>query len=246
MGNETKTEKSPGKTSDYESDSSRSVTPNTDPSRSNSPSKIKTEGKETAVKTEEVSSEPAKSEGQEEGVSDASGDNTKVAVKREVKKEASEDDELDIFASATEEDEDKDGVQAAVMTGLLSEDVKEEERVAEETLRMERQEEAKRKQEMAKEAEMLSTQQRFERLQKLLGKSKFYSDFLLNKMKSHEAAMELKKQVQEGRVKKRESMAKTTEEPAKGKKRGRKKNDQDGPKSKKMKLGEEATETTDQ
>jgi len=244
---EAKTEKSPGKTSDYESDSSRSVTPNTDPSRSNSPSKIKTEEKETAVKTEEVPSEPAKSEGQEEGVSDASGDITKVAVKREVKKEASEDDELDIFASATEEDEDKDGVQAAVMTGLLSEDVKkEEERVAEETLRMERQEEAKRKQEMAKEAEMLSTQQRFERLQKLLGKSKFYSDFLLNKMKSHEAAMELKKQVQEGRVKKRESMAKTTEEPAKGNKRGRKKTDQDGPKSKKMKLGEEATETTDQ
>ena len=35
----------------------------------------------------------------------------------------------------------------------------------------------------------------------------FISEFLLNKMKSHEAAMELKKQVQEGRVKKRESMA---------------------------------------
>jgi len=111
---------------------------------------------------------------------------------------------------------------------------------------MERQEEAKRKQEMAKEAEMLSTQQRFERLQKLLGKSKFYSDFLLNKMKSHEAAMELKKQVREGRVKKREEMSKTTDEPAKGNKRGRKKNDQEGPKSKKMKLGEEATETTGQ
>ena len=46
--NETKSDKSPSKTSDYESDSSRSVTPNTDPSRSNSPSKIKTEEKETA------------------------------------------------------------------------------------------------------------------------------------------------------------------------------------------------------
>merc|ERR1712142_850174 len=40
-------------------------------------------------------------------------------------------------------------------------------------------------------------------LQKLLGKSKFYTDFLLNKMKGHEAAMELKKQTNEARAKKR-------------------------------------------
>merc|ERR1711973_147673 len=162
-------------------------------------SKIKSEENQTSKETEEISTDEVKSEVSESVMSNGSGD--KVAVKREVKKESSMDDEMDIFASATEEDDDKDGVQAAVMTGFLSEDVKkEEERVAEETLRMERQEEAKRKQELAKEAEMLSTQQRFERLQKLLGKSKFYSDFLLNKMKSHEAAMELKKQVREGRV----------------------------------------------
>jgi hypothetical protein len=35
---------------------------------------------------------------------------------------------------------------------------------------------------MVKEAEEMSTKQRFERLQKLLGKSKFYTDFLLTKM----------------------------------------------------------------
>merc|ERR1719186_711283 len=72
-----------------------------------------------------------------------------------------------------------------------------------ETLRMERQEEVKRKQEMAKEAEELSVKQRYERLQKLLGKSQFYTDFLLKKMKGHEAAMELKKQTNEARAKKR-------------------------------------------
>lgn len=35
---------------------------------------------------------------------------------------------------------------------------------------------------MVKEQEEMSTKQRFERLQKLLGKSKFYTDFLLQKM----------------------------------------------------------------
>lgn len=62
------------------------------------------------------------------------------------------------------------------------------------------QEEARKKQELVKEAEEMSTKQvlshislsglflrflppqRFERLQKLLGKSKFYTDFLLKKM----------------------------------------------------------------
>ena len=44
------------------------------------------------------------------------------------------------------------------------------------------QEEARSKQELVKEAEEMSTKQRFERLQKLLGKSKFYTDFLLQKM----------------------------------------------------------------
>merc|ERR1719312_1790913 len=121
--------------------------------------------------------------------------------------EDEEDDQgADLFnATADAEDiDDKAGVKAAVMSGLLSAGVKDEEdRMAEETARMERQEEIKRKQLLAKEAEELSITQRYERLQKLLGKSKFYTDFLLNKMKGHEAAMELKKQTNEARAKNR-------------------------------------------
>merc|ERR1719186_1939688 len=168
---------SPDKTSDYESETSRSNTP-TVSSVGSSP-------------TQEVSK-----------------DETSVAVKREVKTEE-EDEEgqgADMFnATADAEDlDDKAGVSAAIMSGLLSADVKdEEERMKAETLRMERQEEVKRKQEMAKEAEELSVKQRYERLQKLLGKSQFYTDFLLKKMKGHEAAMELKKQTNEARAKKR-------------------------------------------
>merc|ERR1719186_1155345 len=168
---------SPDKTSDYESETSRSNTP-TVSSVGSSP-------------TQEVSK-----------------DETSVAVKREVKTEE-EDEEgqgADMFnATADAEDlDDKAGVSAAIRSGLLSADVKdEEERMKAETLRMERQEEVKRKQEMAKEAEELSVKQRYERLQKLLGKSQFYTDFLLKKMKGHEAAMELKKQTNEARAKKR-------------------------------------------
>merc|ERR1719186_151543 len=168
---------SPDKTSDYESETSRSNTP-TVSSVGSSP-------------TQEVSK-----------------DETSVAVKREVKTEE-EDEEgqgADMFnATADAEDlDDKAGVSAAIMSGLLSADVKdEEERMKAETLRMERQKEVKRKQEMAKEAEELSVKQRYERLQKLLGKSQFYTDFLLKKMKGHEAAMELKKQTNEARAKKR-------------------------------------------
>merc|ERR1719430_2695980 len=65
------------------------------------------------------------------------------------------------------------------------------------------QEEARNRQELAKEAEEMTIKQRYERLQKLLGKSKFYTDFLLKKMQSHEAAMELKNQTKEARTKKR-------------------------------------------
>jgi len=169
---------SPDKTSDYESESSRSTTPtvaNTSPKQ---------------VEVKEVSGPGG------------------AAVKREVKTEEDEEDGqgADMFnATADAEDiDDKAGVKAAIMSGLLSADVKDEEdRMAAETARMEREEEVKRKQVMAKEAEELSIQQRYERLQKLLGKSKFYTDFLLNKMKGHEAAMELKKQTNEGRAKKR-------------------------------------------
>merc|ERR1711915_532375 len=102
-------------------------------------------------------------------------------VKREVIKEEDEDMEgqgADLFNMSVdaEEIDDKAGVQAAIMSGLLSAEVKdEEERIAAETAR----------------------------LQKLLGKSKFYTDFLLKKMQGHEAAMELKKQTNEVRAKKR-------------------------------------------
>ena len=82
------------------------------------------------------------------------------------------------------------------------------------------QEEARKKQELVKEAEEMSTKQvsplsyhtvsllliptqRFERLQKLLGKSKFYTDFLLKKMQSHEAAMDLKNKTKVERARKR-------------------------------------------
>lgn len=166
---------SPDKTSDYESESSRSTTPTV---------------ANSSPKQEEVKEKEA------------------APVKREVNTEEDEEDGqgADMFnATADAEDiDDKAGVKAAIMSGLLSADVKdEEERMAAETVRMERQEEVKRKQELAKEAEELSVQQRYDRLQKLLGKSKFYTDFLLNKMKGHEAAMELKKQTNEARAKKR-------------------------------------------
>jgi len=169
---------SPDKTSDYESESSRSNTPTV---------------ANISPKQEEVGKPKVLNE---------------TVVKREVNvaEEEDEDQGADLFnATADAEDiDDKAGVKAAIMSGLLSAEVKDEEdRMAEETARMERQEEVKRKQLMAKEAEELSVHQRYERLQKLLGKSKFYTDFLLNKMKGHEAAMELKKQTNEARAKKR-------------------------------------------
>jgi len=169
---------SPDKTSDYESETSRSVTPIVG-SADNSP-------KQDMVKEED----------------------THVSVKREVNIEEEDDDGqgADMFNSTAdvEDLDDKAGVKAAIMSGLLSADVKdEEERIKAETLRMERQEEVKKKQELAKIAEELSVAQRYEKLQKLLGKSQFYTDFLLKKMKGHEAAMELKKQTNEMRAKKR-------------------------------------------
>merc|ERR1719175_430261 len=93
--------------------------------------------------------------------------------------------------------------------------------MAAESKRLALQEEARKKQELVKEAEEMSTKQRFERLQKLLGKSKFYTDFLLKKMQSHEAAMELKNQTKAVRAKKRaekekqQEAKKSQEEPSK-------------------------------
>merc|ERR1712240_772237 len=89
-------------------------------------------------------------------------------VKREVNvaEEEDEDQGADLFnATADAEDiDDKASVKAAIMSGLLSAEVKDEEdRMAEETARMERQEKKKRKQLMAKEAEELSVHQRYER-----------------------------------------------------------------------------------
>ena len=210
---------SPSKTSDYESEEgSRSTTPSTDPSRSTTPSS-----------SDLTKDDESRENSQESGVK--TEDKEGIAVKREVgDMKQEDDDDMDIFATANEDEDDKINVKAALMTGLLSDDVKkEEERVAEETRRLELQEEAKRKQELAKEQELLSTQQRFDRLQKLLGKSKFYSDFLLNKMKSHEASMELKKQAMEARTKKRAEMSQDAEEETKkGGKRGRGKKDNEG------------------
>jgi len=81
----------------------------------------------------------------------------------------------------------------------------EEARLAAETERMEKQEEAIRRQEllMKEQQEELSVQQRFARLQSMLGKSKFYADFLWQKMKTHNEAIEFKKQTNEARAKKR-------------------------------------------
>jgi len=220
---------SPDKTSDYESETSRSNTPVV---ASISPRQ------EDSGATQAPSTMP---------------------IKREVTKveDEEEDQGADLFnATADAEDiDDKAGVKAAVMSGLLSAGVKDEEdRMAEETARMERQEEVKRKQLLAKEAEELNITQRYERLQKLLGKSKFYTDFLLNKMKGHEAAMELKKQTNEARAKKRaekEAASSSVEKrrtgrnkddeevaPKQSAKRGRKSKADEEPSSKKRKTEE--------
>merc|ERR1719225_2016045 len=137
-----------------------------------------------------------------------------VVVKREIKTEEEDGDDegADVFSQATagadeegeEEVEDESKVKAALQTGLLGKGVAEEERrMAAESRRLAVQEEARKKQELVKEAEEMSTKQRFERLQKLLGKSKFYTDFLLKKMQSHEAAMDLKNKTKEERARKR-------------------------------------------
>ena len=158
---------SPSKTSDYESEPSRSVTPAGDTAREVERPEVK-----------EVEAEKPK-------------DAAVTTVKREIKAEQDDDDEgADIFSQDAkdgeeeeEEAEDESKVKAALQTGLLGAGIAEEERrMAAETRRLAAQEEARAKQELVKEAEEMSKQQRFDRLKKLLSKSKFYTDFLLQKM----------------------------------------------------------------
>jgi len=193
---------SPGKTSDYESEASRSATPSGQ-----------------ASPGEETGSKPAENESQsaDAGLEKTAADprqGSPVVVKREIKTEEEDGDDegADVFSQATagadeegeEEVEDESKVKAALQTGLLGKEVAEEERrMAAESRRLAVQEEARKKQELVKEAEEMSTKQRFERLQKLLGKSKFYTDFLLKKMQSHEAAMDLKNKTKVERARKR-------------------------------------------
>ena len=113
---------SPGKTSDYESEASRSTTP--------APSTAESSPKEAAALM--VEKEKAKGPSK-------SGD-TKVAAgtKREVKEENDEDAEeegVDVFSQPADEDdeegedkaEDKVKVKAALQTGLLGKGIAEEE-----------------------------------------------------------------------------------------------------------------------
>merc|ERR1719219_200918 len=146
-----------------------------------------------------------------------------------------------MFAELGEEEVDQEGIKAAVTSGLLSAEVKrEEERMAEETARQERQEEAKRNQLLLKEQQELSKMERFKRLKSLLNKSKIYSELIMKKMKSHEAGLALKQKAVEERNKKRADKLADSEGPqTKGKKRGRKKVEDEENESKRRKLNEE-------
>ena len=216
---------SPGKTSDYESD----------PSRSNSPSEESKDVAKVVPKNEESPSENSEA--------------IHLDVKREVKQEESEEDngELDIFAQTGENEDDNEDIKAAVTSGLLSADVKkEEERMAEETARFERQEEAKRSQLLLKEQQELSKVERFKKLMSLLNKSKIYSEFLMKKMKSHEAGIKLKQKTVEERNQKRAEKADTLKPAQKGNKRGRKNDEEEESQSKKRKLDAPDSATNNQ
>ena len=216
---------SPGKTSDYESD----------PSRSNSPSEESKDVAKVVPKNDEGPSENSEA--------------IHLDVKREVKQEESEEDngELDIFAQTGENEDDNEDIKAAVTSGLLSADVKkEEERMAEETARFERQEEAKRSQLLLKEQQELSKVERFKKLMSLLNKSKIYSEFLMKKMKSHEAGIKLKQKTVEERNQKRAEKADTLKPAQKGNKRGRKNDEEEESQSKKRKLDAPDSATNNQ
>ena len=106
---------SPGKTSDYESEASRSTTP--------APSTAESSPKEVAVEKEKVK------------IPSKSGDGKVAAMaKREVKEENDEDAEeegADVFSQPADEGEekaeDKVKVKAALQTGLLGKGIAEEE-----------------------------------------------------------------------------------------------------------------------
>lgn len=215
---------SPGRTSDYESEASRSATP----SLGNGDLAPKQESGEESPKAVESNKDLTAS-------NDSANEALKIVGKRAIEKETDDDADMeegaDVFCQPGQDEEeeddaeDKEKIKAALQTGLLGKEIADEEaRMAAETQRMVAQEQARNKQDMLKEAEEISTKQRFERLQTLLGKSKFYTDFLLKKMQGHEAAMELKKQTNEVRAKKRaerESMEIKKVEKVETKKTGR-------------------------
>merc|ERR1719376_1155312 len=97
-----------------------------------------------------------------------------------------------------------------------------------------------------KEQQELSKMERYKRLQSLLNKSKIYSEFLMKKMKTHEAGIKLKQKAVEERNQKRAEKAGEEESEKKGTKRGRKKKigDEESQK-KKMKLEDGAAVSTD-
>ena len=78
--------------------------------------------------------------------------------------------------------------------------------MAEEAARFERQEEAKRSQQLLKEQQELSKVERYKKLLSLLNKSKLYSDFLMKKMRTHEAGLCLReKTIKERNLKRGEA-----------------------------------------
>jgi len=164
----------------------------------------------------------------------------KKEVRRKVGEIKEEDEEgVDIFNTSenAEEEDEKLDVKAAVSTGLISaEALNEEERIKQEAVRMEKQEKVKRQQLIEKEeTEKISQSQRFDRLKGLLSKSKFYTDFLLTKMQSHESAMMLKEDKKNARSKKAEAKS----DPKKKGKAGKRKAEEDERNAKKVKLEED-------
>merc|ERR1740139_479462 len=166
--------------------------------------------------TSDYESEPSRPES--ENGSHSNSPELKTEVRRRKVGDIKEEDEegVDIFNTSKDDDEKKEedeklNAKAALNSGLISaEALNEEDRIQKEAARMEKQEKVKKDQLLEKEAtEQISQSQRFERLKGLLGKSKFYTDFLLDKMQSHEAAMMLKEDKKTARAKKRKEESKS-------------------------------------
>ena len=216
----------------------------------------------TLSKVEEVPKEkmeevnempPSKSGDAEAAVKDAEksslndSENNNLGGKREVKEEEDDDGEdkdLDLFAETGDiaaEDKEKDDIKAAVSNGQLSPEAQRlEERMAEEAARYERQEEAKRSQQLLKEQQELSKVERYKKLLSLLNKSKLYSDFLMKKMRTHEAGLCLREKTIKERNLKRGEAADNSQSEQKRNKRGREKFEEEESLSKKIK--EDASE----